>query len=169
MADENINRPTTSAARRGPRSRTPPGPQSLAAAIELQHQRVIQIRALVESQGKILHESYEFDPQEADLGFCCEGVSIVLSSVIASLQRVAVSPEAITPSDPLALARAINAPRMELFAAQASAQAIENLMRDYDFGDEADLHVVMGSIADQLGEVTQAIEPEKLGLPNPTS
>lgn len=89
----------------------------MAQAIETQRQQLSQIRALVDSQANLLHESYRFEVDEADLGNCCDVVRDMLERIITALESVtrALAAES-APAEPMRLAHAIEAPRQELFA-----------------------------------------------------
>lgn len=144
-------------------------PEALARAIDAQRQRLKEVWAIVHSNANLLHESYHFEIDEADLGYCCDVVRDMLGRVITTLEPLSVAPGPdSTPADPMALAHAIEAPRQQLFRAQAVAQAVVNLMRDHEFGDhESDLRVVLSAVVDMLERVIADLEPLHLGLPIP--
>lgn len=149
--------------------RQPPSPEALARAIETQRQELGQIRELVHSQAILLHETYEFDIGEADLGYCCDVVRDLLDRILATLEPLSV-PSAVGNrlADPMLLARMIEAPRQVLFRAQAVAEAVENLMRAHQFhAREGNLRRVMETIVLRMEQAISALEPFNLGLPIP--
>lgn len=128
-----------------------------------------KVRAIVHSNANLLHESYDFEIGEADLGYCWDVVRDMLGRIIAALDPLSVAPGSEgTPADPMMLAHAIEAPRQQLFRAQAIAQAVANLMRAHVFGDrEADLGVVSEAVVQMLEDAIAELEPLQLGLPIP--
>lgn len=148
--------------------RTPPSSEALAQAIESQRQQLTEIRAIVDSQAKLLHETYDFEIGEADLGYCCDVVRDMLERINATLGSLVVELQSRRPLAPMALAHLIEAPRQELFRAWGVASAVENLLRAHQLeAYEADLRTVMVTVVRMMDDVLAAIEPLTLGLPIP--
>jgi hypothetical protein len=71
-------------------------------------------------------------------------------------------------AEPMRVAHAIEAPRQDLFRAQAVARAIENLLRTHELSKhEADLRAAMEESVQLMEDVLSAIEPLNRGLPIP--
>lgn len=151
------------------RERPLPSLKIVATAIEAQRQHLAQLQAIVGSNANLLHESYRFEVGEADLGYCADVVRDMLGQIIAALEPLTIVPEQDGPlSDPMTLAHKIEAPRQQLFRAQAVAQAIENLMQTHQFEQgEANLTVVFHAIVEMMEKAISGLEPLHLGLPIP--
>lgn len=146
-----------------------PSLKTVAKAIEAQRQHLAQLQAIVCTNANLLNESYRFEVGEADLGYCADVVRDMLGQVIAALEPLAIAPEQDgPPRDPMMLAHKIEAPRQQLFRAQAVAKAIANLMQAHQFEKgEANLRVVFHAIAEMMEKAISALEPLHLGLPIP--
>ena len=146
-----------------------PSLKTVAKAIEAQRQHLAQLQAIVGTNANLLHESYRFEVGEADLGYCADVVRDMLGQIIAALEPLTIAPEQDgPPRDPMTLAHTIEAPRQQLFRAQAVAEAIENLMQAHQFEKgEANLRVVFHAIVEMMEKAISALEPLHLGLPIP--
>lgn len=146
-----------------------PSLATLAKAIEVQRQQLARVQAIVHSNARLLHESYDFELGEADLGFCADVVRDLLGRVIVALGPLTIAPEQDRPPpDPMKLAREIDAQRQALFHAQAVAQAIENLLQTHQFNEgEANLRIVFSAVVEMMDTAISELEPLTLGLPIP--
>ncbi len=146
-----------------------PSLATLAKAIDAQRQQLARVQAIVHSNARLLHESYDFEIGETDLACCADVVRDLLGRVIAALKPFTLAPEQDSPPpDPMKLARKIEALRHDLFRAQAVAQAIENLTRTHPFEEgEPNLSVVFSAIVEMMDTALSELEPLTLGLPIP--
>jgi len=127
------------------------------------------VQAIAHSNARLLHESYDFEIGEADLGYCAGVVCDILGRVIGALEPLTIAPgQDRPPPDPMKLAHEIDAQRQALFRAQAVAQAIENLMQTHQVEEgEPNLSVVFSSIVEMMDTAISELEPLTLGLPIP--
>lgn len=148
------------------KTRESPSSVEVAQAIESQRRRLNEIRAVIDSQAKLIHETYDFEVGEADLGHCCEVARDILERVTATLGLIAV--ELLKPNRayvPIALAHQIEVPRQELFRAMSVASAMENLLRLHHAEEHyRELRTIMMTLVRMMDEVIEAIEPLSLGL-----
>lgn len=142
---------------------------ALGKAIEAQRQELSHTFAVVHSNAKLLHESYRFEVGEADLGYCCEGLCMILKEVIAALEPLWQASTSESSADRMTLAKTLEAQRQVLFRAHAIAELIRQRLAAHDFRehDDADLGLVFASIERTLDRVLTALEPLSLGLPTP--
>ncbi len=163
MAKKDKHRSKPSSARQLPSLKT------VAKAIEAQRSHLAQVQAIVHANANLLHESYRFEAGEADLGYCADVVCDMLGCVMAALEPLTIVPgQDGPPDDPMALAHKIEAPRQQVFHAQAVAQAIENLMQTHQFEEgEANLSVVFSAVVEMMETAISELEPLRLGLPIP--
>lgn len=146
-----------------------PNLKTVAKAIEAQRRDLAQLQAIVHTNANLLNEAYRFERGEADLGYCADVVCDMLGKIIGALEPLTIAPEQDgPPRDPMTLAHKIEAPRQQLFRAQAVAQAIENLMQAHQFEEgEANLSVVFHAFVEMMEKAISALEPLRLGLPIP--
>lgn len=152
-----------------PKERPLPSLKTLAKAIDAQRQHLARVQAIAHANARLLHESYDFEIGEADLACCADVVRDMLGRVITTLKPLTFAPEQDRPPpDPMKLAREIDAQRLELFRAQAVAQAIENLLQTHRFEEgEPNLSVVFSTIVEMMDTALSELEPLTLGLPIP--
>jgi hypothetical protein len=150
-------------------SRRRPAAATLANSLGTLREHVSRTRAVVHSAAQLLHESYQYEVDEADLGYCCDVIRDMLERVTKALQPlIPVSEVARRLGDPLSLAAAIELQRQVLFRAQAVARAVATLLRAHPVGPrDADLGPSFVSIDSTLEWVISEIEPLHLGLPIP--
>jgi hypothetical protein len=164
MTDQKANPPDGT-----PNVRKPLNPEELGFQLEVRRQRLVQIRAMVHSQANILHESYNFDVGESDLGNCCDVGCDLLNRSIATLEPLRDSlSEGCAPKEPLRLSCIIEGVRQQLWRAESVLRAVANLMRSHEFADpEANLKMVMDTALEMLDDQISELEPLNLGLPVP--
>lgn len=151
------------------KNREPPSAAELAQAIEAQRRRIHEIRAIVDAQAKLMHETYDFEVGEADLGHCCDVVRDLLDRTNATLGSITLELlKSRRAYAPMTLAHLIEAPRQELFRAWSVASAIANVLRARKSEeDTADVQTVLLTLVRMMDDVLEAVEPLTLGLPIP--